>query len=160
MMLADPLRTEHLLLYRPTVHDLAPVYAMYAESRSLEEVRNKVADWIAHWDRYAFGYWIARNDAEEFIGVGGIARVERDPGGRVDLYYAIAPRARHRGLATEIARAALDLAFGTLDLASVRATIAVGDAHAIAVARAAGMRPVGDTDVGGQQTFVAERPTR
>ena len=56
------------------------------------------------------------------------------------LYYAISPRFRHRGYATEAARALVDHAFAALRLARIVATTSYDNAGSMAVMRRLGMR--------------------
>lgn len=74
-----------------------------AESRAILDA------WSAHWDRHGFGYWAValRAAPDAVIGFGGIAF--RPVGGEVqlNLYFRLSPTVWGRGLATELAQAAL-----------------------------------------------------
>jgi RimJ/RimL family protein N-acetyltransferase len=61
------LRTERLVLRRPVPEDLAAVHEVHGDPAtnrynpsgptSLDQSRQQLTDWIAHWERHGFGYW-------------------------------------------------------------------------------------------------------
>lgn len=150
--------TERLRLYRPTLDDLAPIHALFATEGAVSESSAAVSGWIEHWERHGFGYWVVRNDAGEFLGIGGIANVRED-GEVAALYYKIAARARGRGYATELARAALDAAFG-YGVRCVETIVSPLDTISIGVAERAGMTQSVGQDSDGNLRFVARADDR
>ncbi len=66
---------------------------------------------LLHWQIHGFGPWVLRDrETEEFVGRGGLAwaRIERRP--MVELPWSLLPTYQGRGLASEAAIAALEVA--------------------------------------------------
>jgi ribosomal-protein-alanine N-acetyltransferase len=79
-----------------------------------------VARTVEDWDRFGYGLWTLRDRGSgAFVGRGGIQPVTIDGVDEVELGYALRPEWWGRGLATEVSRAALALAFERLDLPNV-----------------------------------------
>ncbi|MBR0662371.1 GNAT family N-acetyltransferase [Neoroseomonas oryzicola] len=78
-----------------------------------------VPDFAADWPRFGYGPWAVEDRATGvLLGHGGL-RALPDHGNETEILYMLARAAWGRGLASEIAAAARDLAFGSLGLASV-----------------------------------------
>jgi RimJ/RimL family protein N-acetyltransferase len=72
---------------------------------------------LAHWERYGFGIWTVRDPAtQRFTGRGGPHRVTIDGREEVEIGYALMPEFWGRGLATELARESVAVAFTVLAL--------------------------------------------
>ena len=85
--------------------------------RSDERTRAYLAENLAHWDEHGFGLWIFRERATSaFVGRGGLRHVVLEGESEVEVTYALAREAWGKGFATEIAIAALDVAFRQLGL--------------------------------------------
>jgi [ribosomal protein S5]-alanine N-acetyltransferase len=123
------LGTERLFLLRMRAEDADDVVAMQHDDRfvevfghrsSEEHVRAGVARTVGHWDRLGYGLWTLRDrESGAFVGRGGIQPVTIDGVDEMELGYALRPEWWGRGLATEVSRAALELAFGRLELPHV-----------------------------------------
>lgn len=73
-----------------------------------------------HWERHGFGLWILRDAADErFVGRGGLRHVEVGGTAEVEIAYALMAAYWGRGLATELARHLVEIAFGPLALDEV-----------------------------------------
>ena len=80
----------------------------------------KLAGDIDHWDRYGFGPWLLRDRAAgEMVGRGGLKHTTATGVDEVEIGWTIHPARWGEGLATELARASLQTAFGELDLVAV-----------------------------------------
>jgi RimJ/RimL family protein N-acetyltransferase len=147
--------TERLVLRRWRPQDREPFAAMNAdpevmrfigEGRAMTRAQSdELADAIeAHWARHGFGLWCAaaREDPDTCIGFVGLAIPSFLPAvlPAVEVGWRLARPAWGRGLATEGARAALDHAFGPLELRSVISVIDPDNARSIRVAEKLGMR--------------------
>jgi len=142
------LTTERLVLRRLRPTDLDAVFAIHADprtnafnprgpDRTLDDARERLAGWIAHWDEHGFGYWaIERRDQPGVIGVGGVQL--RD--GVLNLYYRFAVEAWGHGFATEMAEAARG--FARQDGRRLVALIRPDNAPSIKVAERIGLRRV------------------
>lgn len=125
------LRTERLLLRRWRQTDRAPFAALNADPRvmehfpallSREESDAMVARIEAHFERHGFGFWaVEAPGVTEFAGFIGLAvpRFEAHFTPCVEIGWRLAASHWGRGFATEGARAALDLGFGSLGLAQI-----------------------------------------
>ncbi len=70
-----------------------------------------------HWERYGFGQWLLRDRAScEMVGRGGLQRTHVGGRDEVEIGWAIVPERWGQGMATEMALAAVELAFGPLGL--------------------------------------------
>ncbi len=82
-------------------------------------------NWLAHWRTQGFGYWAiaTREQPGRVIGFGGV--MSRSVGGvsGLHLYFRFQPQAWGQGLASEMAMAALELAFGMLHAPGVLAVV-------------------------------------
>lgn len=71
-----------------------------------------------HWERHGFGWWVAfLRDTGAFVGRGGLRYLEIEGELEIEVGYALIRRFWGRGLATEIAEAAVRLGTGELRLA-------------------------------------------
>ncbi len=93
------------------------VMATLGGPRDAARTRRFLEDNLAHWDRFGFGIWVLRDrDGQAFAGRAALRHVEVGGQDEIELAYALMPEFWSRGLATEIARACLDLGFGVLGL--------------------------------------------
>ena len=75
---------------------------------SREEASKTVDSIIAHWQKHSFGRWIARDKVDgAFVGFGGLRSLFGTP----EVVYHLAKDHWGKGLATELARAALRFGF-------------------------------------------------
>jgi len=134
--LSTPLETARLLLRAPREADLDAVYQLLTDPISNRHspgaplASRAAADallqgWLAHWQAQGFGYWtIARRELpEEPIGFGGIMSrpIAGQPG--LYLYFRFQPQSWGQGYASEMAQAALALAFERLQAPAVQAVV-------------------------------------
>jgi RimJ/RimL family protein N-acetyltransferase len=116
---AERLRVEHFdELHR--MHQDPRVMATLGGLRSEEETRDFLRRNQEHWDRHGCGLWVFRDQADgRFAGRGGLRHVEVEGKPEVELAYALMAEFWGRGLATEMAKALLRLAFEQLGLTNV-----------------------------------------
>jgi ribosomal-protein-alanine N-acetyltransferase len=92
--------------------------------RSEDTTREYLRKNLEHWDRYGFGVWMLRSKADRmFVGRSALRHANVDGHDETEIGYALMPEYWGLGLATEISRAMLELAFGRLNLAEVVAFI-------------------------------------
>lgn len=142
------IETERLLLRPPLPADRDAHFAIHGDPETnrfnpsgpiadREESADILTGWISHWARQGFGYWAVslRAAPGEVVGFGGIAL--RPVGGveRPNLYFRLSPRVWGRGIATELARAAIDSSTPGRD---VFALVRPDNAPSIAVLRKLG----------------------
>ena len=118
-LLAERLREEHLPEIQ-RMHRDPRVMATLGGLRSDEETARYLRDNLGHWDRYGYGIWAFRNETDgRFMGRAGLRNTHVGGEDEVELAYALAPDYWNRGLATEMARAILKVAFEDLGLTYV-----------------------------------------
>jgi ribosomal-protein-alanine N-acetyltransferase len=84
------------------------------------DMRAGLVDKQEHWRRYGFGLWLLRDRATgELAGRGGLQYTDAIGDVYVEAAWAIVPDRWGQGLATELARASVAVAFGSLGLAEV-----------------------------------------
>jgi RimJ/RimL family protein N-acetyltransferase len=133
--------TTRLLLRAPQSNDLEALYALQSDPvanrfctcatpASRSTAQTQLDAWQRHWDDHGFGHWAIAEAAapQRLIGFGGL--MHRSVGGHagLHLYYRFEPQAWGRGLASEMAIQALEMAFGPLNQSGVWAVVQPADA--------------------------------
>jgi RimJ/RimL family protein N-acetyltransferase len=102
----------------------------WAHSPTRADVHASLVDKRDHWERHGFGLWLLRDRASgQMVGRGGLQFTDVIGGFAVEAAWAIIPRRWGQGLATELARASVEVAFGPLDVHDLIA-ITLPDNHA------------------------------
>jgi RimJ/RimL family protein N-acetyltransferase len=121
-MILERLRLEHApeqlrLLLDPRVSlTLSP----RGQPPSEAEVIDGLAAKVEHWNRHGFGMWLLRDrETGEMVGRGGLQYTYTAGLNDVEAAWAIVPGRWGQGLATELAHACLETAFGPLDLLEI-----------------------------------------
>ena len=150
----DRVETERLVCRRPLARDAEELYPVLADPRvadrlwpgslggprTLSQVRTMLVHDMDHWKRHRYGPWLVRDRAtREMLGRVGLERTHVGGEDEVEVAWLIAADHWGKGLATEAARAALDAAFGPLELTSVVAFTVHDNAGSRAVMDRLGM---------------------
>lgn len=99
---------------------LAPANHPNGGMLSEGETREFLARDAAHWERYGYGLWSFRAKADRhFVGRCGLRHVCIDDSDEVELAYALVAGDWGKGLATEMAEAAVRIGFDQLGLATI-----------------------------------------
>jgi RimJ/RimL family protein N-acetyltransferase len=127
------------------------VMACFPALASRDDCAAVIARQQAHFARHGFGLWVIEpKDAPGFAGFTGIQHVPFDAPftPAIELGWRLARAHWGKGYATEAARAAVALAFETLQLAGLVAFMIPANARSAAVATKLGMSrdPAGDFD--------------
>ena len=132
-------RTDRLIAERLRVEDLDELCRMHQDPRVMatlgglrsdEQTEQFLRDNLRHWDRYGYGLWMFRAQADgRFVGRGGLRNVHVGGHDEVELAYALLAAFWGSGLATEMAKAILPVAFEHLGMADIVAfTLATNQA--------------------------------
>jgi RimJ/RimL family protein N-acetyltransferase len=84
------------------------------------DVLDGLAGKVEHWNRHGFGMWLLRDrDTGEMVGRGGLQYTYTAGLNDVEAGWAILPERWGQGLATELAHACVEVAFGPLYLLEI-----------------------------------------
>ncbi|HTU17891.1 MAG TPA: GNAT family N-acetyltransferase [Gemmataceae bacterium] len=122
----DEILTPRLRLRRMTADALGDLTRMHLDPRvmaTLGGVRapDVTREWLGrqleHWQQYGFGLWLAFDrETGQFVGRGGLHHVPIDDRDEIEVGYAFLAEFWGRGLAMELARASIRVAFDVLHL--------------------------------------------
>lgn len=122
-MTLERMRIEHLVEVSRLLRDprVAATGWPGGEPPSEQEVLMSVEDKERHWERYGFGMWLMRDgETGEMVGRGGLQRTDYvEELDEVEVGWAVVPERWGEGLATELARASAEVAFGPLELQQI-----------------------------------------
>ena len=118
----EPLRPEHAALLMPIMLDprvarwyRAPDAPPTSETDVIAGVERHAAAWAS--GGFGFGFWLLSDrHTGDVVGRGGLSRTNATGVDEVEVGWAIAPARWRQGLATELARAAIEYASITLTL--------------------------------------------
>lgn len=133
----DRFETQRLRAERLRATDYADLCRMNQNSRVMETIgglrsdettREYLRKNLEHWDRYGFGVWILRSKVDGMlVGRSALRHADVDGNDETEIGYALMPEYWGLGLATEVSRAMLQIAFERLGLAEVVAFISPGN---------------------------------
>jgi [ribosomal protein S5]-alanine N-acetyltransferase len=110
----DDVRWHRLLDENPAVT------ATLGGPRTPEQTEARVLEQVGHWAEHGYGWWtVFERGTNELVGRGGLRHIVLEGLDEIEVSYALVPERWGRGLATELARAALDQAAGALGLRRV-----------------------------------------
>jgi len=96
------------------------VMATLGGPHSEAQTRSFLGTSLGHWERHGYGTWIFRDRVHRsFVGRAGLRHVEIDGNPEVELLYALMAEFWNRGLATEMARAIVKVAFARIRLGNI-----------------------------------------
>ena len=101
-------------LRRPVPDDLDDVFRIHGDPRTnrhnpagpdrdLGASRARLGEWLEHWDRHGFGYWVVEDDDGAVVGFSGVRTAEWQGRPVLNLYYRFAPEVWGRGVASSVA---------------------------------------------------------
>jgi len=121
-LVCERLRPEHGDELVPLLSDprVARWLSSTREPASAADVAASLAHKLEHWARYGFGLSLLRDrDTGEMVGRGGLQYTFVAGMSEIEAGWAIVPGRWGEGLATELAQAAVEVAFGPLGLLRV-----------------------------------------
>ena len=128
------------------LHTDPRVMATLGGTRAREETQRVLDGLLANWVSDGFGYWLARDRITgEFAGRGGLRRVRIADRPEVEIGYAFLSELWGRGLATELARESVRVAFAELGLPELVGVTLPTNHASQRVMEKAGFAYVGDT---------------
>ena len=121
--------TDRLLLRRMVAADLADLLRMHTDPRVMatlggvrtaEETREALMRNLQRWEACGIGWWsLFDRETGQFLGRGGLRLIEVDGREELEIGYGLVFDAWGGGLATELARFCVELAFTRLGFESV-----------------------------------------
>ena len=151
-VLIPTLETERLILRPFVLEDLDPFFAIVVNPQVMGNAtysgqtmdRSQTFNWLCmmlgHWHLRGFGIWAVEiKDSGQFIGRIGLQYL--DWFDDVELVWMLADSAWGKGYGAEGARAAIDFAFGFLQLPAVTAVIRLDNEPSQKLAKRLGMLP-------------------
>lgn len=84
--------------------------------RTADHARATLGEFIEHWERWGYGVWTVLLREGEIIGHAGVQHTTIRETPEVEVLWFIHPDHWNRGYATEMAREAVRVAFGVLEL--------------------------------------------
>jgi ribosomal-protein-alanine N-acetyltransferase len=122
----DAIQTPRLVLQRMRAEDLDELVRMHTDAQvmaTLGGVRSpaETVEWLGrhleHWRQHGFGLWMVRErQTGRFAGRGGLHHVTIDDHDEVEVGYSFLAEFWGCGLATELARESVRVAFAVLHL--------------------------------------------
>jgi [ribosomal protein S5]-alanine N-acetyltransferase len=122
-------RTDRLIAARLRVEDLHELCQMHKDPRVMatlgglrsdEQTQHFLHDNLRRWDRHGYGLWMFRRQADgRFVGRGGLRHVHVGGHDEVELAYAVMAEFWGSGLATEMAKAIVTIAFEHLRMMDI-----------------------------------------
>jgi ribosomal-protein-alanine N-acetyltransferase len=122
-------RTDRLIAERLRFEDLDELCRMHRDPRvmatlgglrSAAQTQQFLRDNLRHWAQHGYGLWTFRSQADgRFVGRGGLRHVHVGGRDEVELAYALMAAFWGRGLATEMAKALVTVAFEPLGMADI-----------------------------------------
>ncbi len=129
MKTVETFQTERLVAGRLNADHLGELLGMNRDPRVMAtlggvrpdgETERYLRDNLEHWERYGFGIWAFRDGKDErFVGRAGLRHTRVGGNDEVELAYALRAEYWGRGLATELAVAAVAVSFERLCLEDV-----------------------------------------
>jgi [ribosomal protein S5]-alanine N-acetyltransferase len=96
------------------------VMATLGGLRSDDETREYLQLNLDHWNRYGYGLWMLRSrGGGQFVGRSALRHIHIGGRDEIEVGYALLPDFWGRGLATEVAREIVKLAFSDLEIESL-----------------------------------------
>jgi [ribosomal protein S5]-alanine N-acetyltransferase len=120
-LICERLRPEHLPDISRLLGDRRVSEWLWPHGGPTErDLTQMTAEKDRHWERYGFGMWLLRDlQTHEPVGWGGLQWTYITDLDQVEVAWMIAAERWGQGLATEMAHAALDAAFGSVGLREV-----------------------------------------
>lgn len=162
------MRTERLVLRRPSSDDAAAMFAIHGDPATnqynphgpdpdLATSEETLGQWLQQWENDGYGYWaVTLPETEEVIGFGGVRRIAWRELEVLNLYYRFASAAWGHGYAAETARTAVELARRHLPMLSVVARVRAVNVPSVRTAERAGLVRRPDLDTGEHLIFASD----
>jgi ribosomal-protein-alanine N-acetyltransferase len=139
-LLAERLQEDHLeLIYK--MHQDEKIMAHLGGKRSHKETIEYMKQALAHWKRHGYGIWILRdNSTGLFVGRGGLRNSVLGGNQEIEVAYGLLPEFWNKGLATELAKSVVKMAFVGLGFSNLVCISAPENLASLRVMEKAGFR--------------------
>jgi [ribosomal protein S5]-alanine N-acetyltransferase len=121
-MVLERVRADHAEELFALLGDPLIARTLYASGvpQSDAEMADNLVGKLGHWERYGFGMWLLRDrETGATVGRGGLQHTFVDGREEIEVGWVIAPARWGEGLATEMAHAAVRVAFDDLELGEI-----------------------------------------
>jgi ribosomal-protein-alanine N-acetyltransferase len=121
-LICERLQEEHAEELMVLLRDPRVAASLYARDAipTREQVVEQLRAKMAHWERFGFGLWLLRErNSGAMVGRGGLQHTFLVGSTDVEVAWAIVPERWNEGLATELARASVTVAFENLRLPGI-----------------------------------------
>jgi len=116
---AERLQEDHFELIHKMNRD-ERVMTHLGGPRSPEQTSEYMKQNLAHWEQYGYGIWVLRERATGcFVGRGGLRDLVLEGKNEVEVAYGLLPEFWNKGLATELVKAVVRIAFSKIGLLSL-----------------------------------------
>jgi len=106
------------LIYK--MHQDEKVMAHLGGKRSRQETVEYMKHALAHWEKHGYGMWMLRdNSTGLFVGRGGLRNSILGGNREVEVAYGLLPEFWNRGLATELVKSVVKIAFVVLGFSNL-----------------------------------------
>jgi RimJ/RimL family protein N-acetyltransferase len=137
----DDLAIAHRLHSDPATN----LHNPYGADPDLETTRERLAEWLRHWEEYGFGYELI-DDGTGIVGICGVRRDVWQGLHVLNLYWRLLPEVWGRGYATPAGARALELARSVRHRELIVARLVDGNAASARIAEKLGMQRRADLD--------------
>lgn len=144
------LRPEHFALLL-ALHQDPVTMASLGGVRSEEQTRDYMQRFLDHWEQNGFGMWLLYDREQHFVGRTALRKMELDGQTEVEVGCALLAPFWNKGLASEIVRALVELAFVRLGLSNVVGFALPSNAASIRILQKLGFRYEKDIVHAGRQ---------
>ena len=135
-MVGKPVSTEDLGAIQLLNRDITVMLTLSPNGKPYldKKIREIVDAAVKHWQDHGFGIWIfCHNTSGNFLGYAGLHKTKVEGEDEIELLYALRSPYWGSGLATQMAKVVMDVAFDQIELESVIAHTMTGNQRSVCV---------------------------
>lgn len=112
------IETKNLYLVKPSFDFLNELYIIHSDIQTnlynpngphtnIEQTRCMINDWMSHWEKFGFGYFLILNKNIKLVGSCGVKYKEIKDKTYLNLYYRINPKFMRQGYTKEACKSVI-----------------------------------------------------